>query len=235
MPIPYFVYQAPLGGKSRSLGRLLFKGTCDRKAVVNRMLSMGSSLAETDITAVLQLLTKAVGHLCDDGYRVDLEGLVKITPTLGGAFEGLGDSFQSPRNSVYLTAQVSKALNTQFSRGARVKKVITQEDRPLLAQITDSEAEPGSLLFTVGHIVSVAGKRLKFDPARPGEYLRLVNTQDPDDFLPILKFHKITQGQLVFRFPAATFPDGYFELASHLGSTTLRVGQSRPIPVSGSS
>jgi len=122
MPIPYFVYQAPLGGKPRSLGRLLLNGTCDRKAVVKRMLSMGSSLTEPNITAVLQLLTAAVGHLCADGYRVDLRGSCEDHPHSGGGFDGLGDSFQPPRNSVYLTAQVSKTLKMMLEGPSGQKK-----------------------------------------------------------------------------------------------------------------
>lgn len=228
MAIPYFIYQAPLGQKSRHLGRLLLKGTCGRDEVVERMLTMGSSLTKPDITAVLQLLTTAVGHLCEEGYRVDLEGLVKITPTLAGVFDDLGDSFETPRHRLHLTAQVSKPLNQQFSRAAKVEKAIPDVRRPALITVTDSEADSGATMLASGHIVSVKGLRLKFDPAQPGEGLKLVNAKDPRDFVAVPKFYKITQRELVFRLPEAPFTEAYFELASPLGSLTLRVGQSQP-------
>lgn len=228
MPIPYFVYKTPLDNEPRYLGRILLKGTCDRPAVVNRMLGMGSSLTRTDINAVLELLTEAVAHLCLEGYRVDLQDLVKITPTLGGLFDRPGDTFQPGRNSVHLTAQVSKALNQRFSRKAAVTKVVANEVCPVIVQVVDSEAEPGHLELTLGHIVSVVGNRLKFDPGRSGEALRLVNARDPMDFVEVRSFHKITRLQVVFRLPEVGFTEGYLELASHLGSQTLRVGRSGP-------
>ena len=227
MGIPYFIYQTTLGSKSRLLGRLKLRGTYDQEAVVNRMLAMGSSLTKPDITAVLQLLTMAVGHICQEGYRVDLEDLVKVTPTLAGVFDSLGDTFQTPRNSLYLTAQVSKALNKQFSRTAKAEKVLTDDDRPVLVTVVDSEADPGILTLTPGNIVSVKGKHLKFDPAQPEESLKVVNAQDSADFIVVPKFYKITQREVVFRLPAPPFAQAYFEVASFMGSTTLRVGQSQ--------
>jgi hypothetical protein len=228
MGIPYYVYQVTLGQQSRHLGRLLLKGTCGQEALVDRMLSMGSSLTKPDITAVLQLLVSAVGQLCKEGHRVDLEGLVKITPTLGGEFDGRSDVFQAPRNSLYLTAQVSKALNQRFSGEARAEKAVVEPLRPVLIRVVDSEADPGTTSLSTGHIISVTGKHLKFDPSRAEEYLRLVDARNPDEFVAVPKFHKITQRELVFRLPEAAFTEGYFEVASSLGSTSLRVGQSLP-------
>jgi len=231
MAIPYFIYQAPLGQKSRYLGRLLLRGTYNREALVNRMLDMGSSLTKPDITAVLELLTAAVGRICAEGSRVDLEGVVKITPTLGGSFDGMGDSFQAPRNSLYLTAQVSQALNKPFIKQAKASKVTIEETRPLLVRVADSEADSGISSLTPGHIISVTGKRLKFDPGQPGEYLRLVNANDRLDFVAVSKLHKITSQELVFRLPEVVFSEAYFELASYLKSLTLRIGQSQPFTI----
>jgi len=231
MTIPYFIYQTPLGQRPRHVGRVLLKGTCGQQAVVDRMLAMGSSLTRPDITAVLQLLTTAVGRLCEEGYRVDLEGLVKITPTLGGVFEGKGDSFQAARNKLYLTAHVSKALNQQFGQRAKAEKVLTEEVRPVLATVADSEADPGVAALTPGHIVSIQGVRLKFNSAVEGEGLKLVSAADSSQFVTIPRLHKNTSRELVFRLPESPFSEAFFELTTSLGSQTLRVGRSREFSI----
>jgi len=92
--------------------------------------------------------------------------------------------------------------------------------------VVDSEADEGISTLAVGHITSVNGKRLKFDAAQPKEYLRLVNAQNPTEFLPVTKFHKVSDQELVFRLPQATFQEGYFELASSLNTTSIRIGRS---------
>ena len=40
------------------------------------------------------------------------------------------------------------------------------------------------------------------------------------------KFHKVSDQELVFRLPQATFQEGYFELASSLNTNTVRIGKS---------
>jgi hypothetical protein len=226
----YFVYQTNLQNRRKYLGRLLLTGTCDQATLIDRMLQMGTSLSKPDITAVLMLLAQAVGRVCAEGYRVTLEGLVQITPSLTGTFEGRNDTFQSPRNQFVLTARADKCLTAALDK-ALLDKLVADERRPVLAQVTDSEGEPGDPLLTAGHIVSITGCRLRFDPRCPGESLRLVNAAESKDWLPVTSFFHRKNRELVFRLPTPTFSKGYFELASFLGSTSLRVGRSVPLGI----
>jgi hypothetical protein len=222
--IKFSVFQTTLQGEAKFLGRVLLQGVYDRDAIVGRMLSMGTTLTRTDITAVVQLLATAVEQVCSEGYKVNLDGLVQVTPAIGGTFEGRNDGFEPGRNSVYLTAQVSKTLNARLSRTVAVERVVIDAPRPVLAQVTDSETGLGSL--SAGTIVAITGKRLKFSPDRSGEYLRLVNAQNPNDFVPVTKFHQVSDQHLVFRLPGTVFTDAYFEMASSLKTSSLRVGRS---------
>ena len=226
MSIKYSIFQTRLQGESQFFGRVILKGTRDQSALVTRMLAMGTSLTKTDIIAVLELLGAAIEDQCTDGYRVNLDGLVQFTPAMGGQFDSKSDSFTTPRNSLYLTAAVSKTLNDRVSRAAAAEKVILDENRPILLDVADSEADEGVAAVTVGHIVSVTGKRLKFDPTQPEEYLRVVNAHNPAEYLAVTRFHKISDQELVFRLPATVYQEAYFELANTLNTASVRIGRS---------
>jgi len=224
----YFIFQTRLLNESKFIGRVVLKGTYNQEALVERMLEMGSSLTKPDITAVIQLLSQAIERVCAEGYKVNLDGVLQITPALGGTFDGKNDTFTTPRNSVYLTAQVARAMNERISRNLAVEKVIVDESRPILMEVTDSEASAGADTLVFGHIVSVSGKRLKFDQAQTAEYLRLVNAANPSEFVAVTSFHKVGDQELVFRLPQTTFAEGYFEVASSLGTSSVRIGRSLP-------
>jgi hypothetical protein len=152
--------------------------------------------------------------------------LVQVTPFVGGQFVSKVDTYVSPRNTVYLMSQVAKSLNDRIAKSATIEKVIVDEFRPILIDVVDSEADDGVTTLAMGHITSVNGKRLKFDAKQPKEYLRLVNAQNPGEFLPVTKFHKVSDQELVFRLPQASFQEGYFEVASSLNTTSIRIGRS---------
>jgi hypothetical protein len=143
---------------------------------------------------------------------------------MGGTFDGKGDSFTPGRNEVYLTAQVSRAFNTDFSRNATVEKVLVDESRPLLVEVVDTASATDALVM--GHIIGIKGKRLKFTPGATGEYLRLVNANNPTEFATVADFYKLTDQEAVFLMPKVAFTNGYFELCTGLNTATLRKGTS---------
>lgn len=226
MSIKYFVFQTRFQNESKFFGRAILNGTYDRDAIVGRMLKMGTSMTKTDIVALLQLLSETIEMVCSEGFRVNIEGLVSMTPVVGGQFLDKKDFVTAGRNTLYLTSQVSKALNDRFAQAATPEKVIVDENRPILIDVVDAEAEEGVAALKAGNIMTVSGKRLKFDVTHPEEYLRLVNAENSTEFLPITKFQKMSSQELVFRLPPAAFRTGYFELASYLNTRSVRVGQS---------
>jgi len=226
MNIKYFIYQTRLRDESKFFGRIMLKGICGHSELVERMLDMGSSLTKPDVLAVLQLLSMTIAKVCSEGYKVSLDGLVQITPVLGGEFLDKTDTFLPSRNAVYLTSRVSRSLNERIALTAGVEKVIVDENRPILLDVVDSEADDGTEELTRGHIISITGKRLKFDSSRLGEYLRLVNAENQTEFVTVGRFHKLADQELVFRLPPVSFGQGYFELANALGTTSVRVGRS---------
>jgi len=225
--IKYSIFQTRLQNEDIFVARTISQGTYNLEALIERMLEMGSSLTKPDISAVLQLFSTAVEKICSQGYRVNLDGLVRFSPALGGRFDNKNDTFNNSRNSVYLTAQISKTLNDRIQSTATVEKLILDENRPILLEVSDSEADSGVDDLSVGNIIAITGKRLKFDPAKTDEYLRLVNTARPSEFVPIIKFHKISDQELVFRLPKTSFTQGHFELANSMGTFSVRVGRSR--------
>jgi len=225
MGIKYCISETRLTGQQTFVGRVLLKETFDQSMLVDRMLSMGTSMTKTDIMAVLNLFVTAVEYICLEGNKITMAEFMQFTPVVRGTFNSLADGFQPNRNQVALTTQVSTVLNTRFNAYATVEKVMVDEQRPRVMQVTDSASTTGAL--GVGRIIGVVGKRLRFDPAAPGEGLHLVNFENPSEFVPIDHFYKLNDHELVFLLPSMTFTKGYFELTSGLGTTTLRQGRSK--------
>jgi len=172
MGIKYLIFQTHLQGESKFFGRVILKGTLNQGAMIDRVLDMGTSLTKPDITAVLNLLSMGIAKACNEGYKVNLDGLF----------------------------QVSRSLNERLVKDASVERVIENETRPILLDVVDSN--------------------------RPQEYLRLVNAQNPTEFFPVSRFHKVTDQEFVFRLPQVSFAEGYFELATSLNTQSIRIGRS---------
>lgn len=224
--IKYSIFETHLGGEPKFMGRVATSGTFNREGVVDQMLALGSTLTKPDIVATLELFNKAVEKLCGLGYRINLDGLLQIAPVIRGKFDSKSDFFTAPRNSLVLTATMSSAMNRQIEQTASLEKIVIDTRRPILYKPVDAEAEPNETGLSVGNIVSIKGRRLKFDPSRPGEYLHLVSTADSSKFISITKFYKQTDRELVFKLPAADFIEGYFEVANSLGTCIVRIGNS---------
>lgn len=224
MGIKYFVFQTKLLNQIRFIGRIILKESFDQEKLVGRMLEMGTSMTKTDIMAVLNLFMTAVERVCMEGNKINMNDFLQFTPVIGGLFEGRNDGFVQGRNSVYLTAQVSRSFNQRIGQNASVEKMALDENRPLFLEVIDSASNSDSLVM--GHIIGVYGRRLKLDPALAGEYLHLVNADNPTEFVAITQFHKRSDQELIFLLPTVTFSRGFFELVSGLNTSTLRKGVS---------
>lgn len=231
MPIPFSIVETQLSGKPSYVGRVSLRGTLDREALVRRMADRASGQSPHQIRATLGLLAEVVEAVCLDGYRVNLEGFLLVTPVLGGPFDSLTDTFHRGRNSLLLKAQVSTAVNKRAFRMAKVRKVDPVDRRPVLNQVVDTLSSDKSEALKPGSIVSVSGYRLKFDPGRLEEGLRLVNLTNRQQVIPVTRLHKVGHMELVFLMPSAPFSEGYFEVSSFLQTKTLRTGRSEGVRI----
>jgi hypothetical protein len=199
--------------------------------VVQRMLKMGSTITEADITAVLINFEKAVKDICLEGNKITMEGFVQFTPALSGTFQSELDGFDPARHNVYVTSQISAAYNNDFERDATMEKITSTERKPNLIGVIDVKSGDNNKTVTKGQIVTVAGENLKFDPASQEESLRFVNGADVTVSTPITLFQKLTDREMVFLMPDVPYATGYFEVASKMGTLTIKTGRSQTVNV----
>jgi hypothetical protein len=224
MSIRFSIVSTRLSGKPQYVGRVALQGTLDREALVKRMLERSPGLSKHNVRATLGLLAEVVEAVCLEGFRVNLEGFLMVSPVLRGPFDGPTDTFQHGRNTLTLKAQVSRLVNQRVLRLARPKKLSAEERRPLLFAFDAPSAE-GAVSLRPGTIVSLKGCRLKFGNL-PGEGLRLVNAEDPQEAVSITELQKVSDKELVFLMPGAPFSQGFFQVSSSLGTATIRTGRS---------
>jgi len=231
MAINYFINKSVLNDKAQYTGRVSLKDSCGRETVIKRMLDMGTTVSEEDIEGTLSLFEKAVYAICLEGNKVNLDGFMQFTPAVSGTFEGERDSFDKSKNDVYMTAQVSSAYNRRFKAEASVEKVAAAEKRPYIMEISDNNTGNVNTVVSQNNIVTLYGEQMKFDSADADENLRFVNAGDVSQSAVIPRFQKITDKEIVFLMPAVAYASGYFEIASKMGTSTVRTGKSVTVEV----
>lgn len=232
MAIRYAVRKQQMGGDNEYyLGRVQLKGSFSRDMVITRMLDMGSTITRADILAVLDNFEKAVKAICLEGNKVTLEGFAQFTPSVSGRFNSESDGFERSRHTIAMTAQVSSAFNTLFSRDAVMEKVFAGEKKPMLVEVVDLATGEANTRVTQGNIVTISGESLKFSPDDPDENLVFVNSADATESVEIPVFQKNTDKELVFLMPSVSFASGYFELSSRMKTLTVRSNVSAVLEV----
>jgi hypothetical protein len=231
MGINFQIFATKLAGQTRYVARISQKDNYDQTMLVDRMVEMGTSVSRGDIESVLGLFQKAVERICGEGSTASLDGFVRFAPAIGGAFDSEADGYLSPRNSVYVNASVSSVFNNRFAVNTGVEKVSSSFKSPRLFSVDDLASETTNEKVTPINIVSLGGERLKFEPQSSLEYLRFVNAEDPAQFVPITKFQKFTDKEVVFLMPAVPFAKGYFELANAMNTARVRSDKSVAVDV----
>lgn len=229
--ISYQIFKTRLLNETKYLARIQLKQTYDQKMLVDRMLEIGTSVSKEDVTSILNLFQTAIERICSEGSNINLEGFLRFTPAIGGTFDYEGDGYLSTRNSVYVNAKISSVFNNRFNLNTRVEKEAASFKSPQMYTIDDLASDTSNQKVTPANIIDITGERMKFDQANPVEYLRFVNADNPTDFVPISKFQKLTDKELVFLMPATTFKTGYFEIASTMNTSRLRVDKSSVLEV----
>lgn len=199
-------------------------GRAGRDELVERMLSMGSTVTRADLLAVMDLLDEATLTLIKEGYRVDLAGIVDLYPRLQGVFNGPGDGFDKSRHTISVSANPSQGFIARVRADAAVQKEESVTPTPALLQFMDAASHEANGPLTPGNIGALTGSRLKFDPAAADEGIYFLGTSDGSE-TKVTTVSSNKPGQLVFLVPA--LPSGQYDLqvrARVRGGKDLRRG-----------
>jgi len=229
--LKYQIFSTRLANQERFLGRIPTMHNYDQAGLIDHMIDLGTSVSRGEIQSILSLLELAIQKICGEGSTACLDGFVRFAPAISGAFDSEGDGFVDGRNTVYVNATVSTVFNDRFALLTSVEKVDGTFKTPRVFSIRDLATETTNQKVTVNNIVTLGGTRLKFDPQNSGEFLRFVNADDPTQFVPVTKFQKFTDKEVVFLMPSVTFANGYFELANAMNTNRIRSDKSVAVEV----
>ena len=176
-------------------------GRAGQEELADRMLSLGSTVRKADILAVLSLLDEAAERLVLEGYRVDLAGVVDISPRMQGVFDGPGDGFDKSRHTLGVTANPSPGFISRIRQDATVSKEEAVKPMPDPLEFRDAATGNNNGPVTKGNIGTLNGSRLKLDLAHPDEGIFFVASSGG----AVTKVETVSTnkpGQLVFLIPA---------------------------------
>lgn len=208
-------------------------GRAGVEQLVDRMLSMGSTVTKSDLLAVMSLLDEAVLALLVEGYRVDIAGIVDLFPRLQGVFDGPGDGFDKSRHTLSVNANAAPAFIARVRADARVQKEEAVTPTPAPLQFVDGSSSAVNSVVTAGSIGTVNGSRLKFNATAVDEGVYFIaSAGGAETKVAIVSINK--PGQLVFLIPALESGEYSVEVRARMQSSkdlrtgTLDVGLSVP-------
>lgn len=181
----------------------------DTDALVERILSMGSTVNRADIIAVLEQLYQAVEALVLEGARVNVAGIFDVSPRMQGVFNGVADNFDTARHLVSVNAAPGAKLRENVRQKARVNKLESSKPAPLLLQYADTGSNLTDSTLTPGNIGTLNGARLKFDPDQADEGLFVLPTSG-GAAVKVTTFQRNKPSQLIFLNPVGLAAGDYF-------------------------
>lgn len=192
--------------------------------LVDRMLSLGSTVTKSDLLAVMNLIDEATLALVKEGYRVDLAGIVDIYPRLQGVFNGPGDGFDKSRHSISVNANAAPAFIARVRADSAVQKEEAVTPTPAPLQFVDGTSGAVNSVVTPGSIGTLSGSRLKFNAASADEGLFFgASAGGAETKVAIISINK--PGQLVFLIPALPSGEYTLQVRSRInGSKDIRGG-----------
>ncbi|HNZ28321.1 MAG TPA: hypothetical protein PKK13_13940, partial [Spirochaetota bacterium] len=136
------------------------------------------------------------------------------------------DGFDPVRHEVYVTAQISSTFNAEFEQASSMEKITSIDKKPLIIGVFDLASNESNTKVTKNNIITLRGEFLKFNTGVEDEYLRFVNKSNPAEMVQLTQFQKLTDKEIVFLMPDVAFTEGYFEIASKMGTQVLRVSRN---------
>jgi len=164
MPINYHLQQLTLSDDpGEYIAKALPKGRLNENAIVDRIVSKGSTLRKADIAATLILYTEVIADALLEGYTLKL-------PTVNSSisFKGV---LRDPAEEVD-----KKSFKIRFSKGKAIRKaekevelerVVIPPPTPVIKGVRDKKTGNLNTVMTSGGAIEIKGKRLKIDGDDP--------------------------------------------------------------------
>jgi hypothetical protein len=201
MPIKYYLQpNTATPDPNDQSARVLPNEVLDANTIIQRMLKRGTTLTETDIKAVLNLLFDVVTDEIAAGNHVNLP-MANFRPSVTGVFTSITDSFDPARHTRKGTISQGTMLAQKMQK-ATVEKVMQSIPIPVLLEYFDFNTQAVNSNLTPNGIGQIIGEELKFDPSKPEEGVYFVAENGTETKVSVLANR--TEGKLVFNIPVLT-------------------------------
>ena len=194
-------------------GRIKIKGSVGLRAIVKRILLLGSTVTEADVSATLISAIIAIESYLQEGYRINFGDLMSVYPSIEGQFIDPEDRYDPSRHSLGVNTIASKRLLKLMAQC--VPNYVDNADvAPVVTKYADPESDTVNTSITLSGIGRITGKRLDYDATQADEGLFYVDSVDNTESHKITVFLEKTVTKLSFKTPtlATTNGEGYLEL-----------------------
>lgn len=226
MSISYSLYKNHLtNGANNYRAVVQFNGVIDLEGIIDRMVARGTITSRASALAALEDYFATVESALLDGFKV-------ITPmdiyaiSIRGNFDGQTDGFTPGRHSTEAVVSPGPRLRRIIREKMHPQKQIATEVRPILLEFIDTNSGERDSVLTPGGLGQLAGHRLKFDLADPGQGLFFIAADGSATRVEVIA--KNTATELIFLIPVSLAPGDYTLEARVLFSEALRSGALAP-------
>ena len=153
--------------------QVVTKGSKDENALVDYMISRGSTVTKAEARANLMEFLEAAAYFIEEGYTLNTP-LFKAAPSISGVFTDEEDSFDPKRHRVNIKLTLGSELKDVPAR-IKVTKTEGNPALPLPKKVLDVTTNTLNDRLTPGGTVKVSGKRMKIDPEVPEQGAFLIN------------------------------------------------------------
>ena len=174
MSIKYHIYQNNMNRNCKYIARIIKNDTCVAKDIIQRMLDYGSTITETDIVGVIEVLNSVIDSLLREGERVNLFDLVYLYPVISGTFKDMNDDFDEDRHKIAIKSSAGKKLKRITYKKSEIQKKNIEKPTPLIKSFEDIESETVNKKISSKNIGVVNGRNLKINPTNEDEGLFLI-------------------------------------------------------------
>ena len=225
MPIKYHLKDSPLPGLAGKI-KLVQSATTmrySREQLAQEIVRQGTTVREADVAAVLANLGIAVAALCANGISVSIDNLGTFIPRVTGSADEKGNWIKPPKARI--TVRPAPGLDRSFQKLAQLKAVPTPKIRPIIAEVSETEVPPGTLIL-------LTGSYLRFHRENLDEGVFLVPESGPE--IRLIEYATNRYSEIAARVPQET-PPGLYQLVARMrrprclrltssdGTTTLLV------------
>ncbi len=139
--------------------QVLTAGTCDKDALVERILQRGTLLTKTDILAVLNAIEETVVEVIKEGNTVAIP-LFQTGFSISGVFEGAMDSYDPARHKLNITINKGTLLRDAQSQ-VKLEKTTTTASTFAITEVRDTVSGTVNTTLTPNGIMEIYGSNIK--------------------------------------------------------------------------